>query len=138
MANRRPVLIFLLLLTTAAVGQIAQGEPTYKLLKKVAYSEVDGDQLMLEVIVPTGKTNGLGIIDVASGAGYAGRSGISDVDRAGSRTYFAGAATRSSSCGPGPPLNTAWSSWQITCKKRSSSSKKMLTNIRSMRIIWGF
>lgn len=51
----------------------ALAQSTYQTPKKVVYAKVHDAELSLNVLVPTKKANGLGIIVVASGAGYAGK-----------------------------------------------------------------
>jgi acetyl esterase/lipase len=71
--------LFVLLLTVAAV---AVGAEPYTQTKNVVYAEVDGVGLLLDVFAPTGQPNGLGIVDVASGAWYSDRGKIEDHRRA--------------------------------------------------------
>ncbi len=49
---------------------VVRAEPPYALVKRAVYANVDEGPLVMDVIAPTGKANGLGIVDVASGAGY--------------------------------------------------------------------
>jgi acetyl esterase/lipase len=46
--------------------------------KDVVYAEAHGTGLLMDVFTPTGKPNGLGIVDIASGAWYSDRSKIRD------------------------------------------------------------
>ncbi len=50
----------------------------YKQQKDVVYAEAHGTGLLMDVFTPTGKPNGLGIVDIASGAWYSDRSKIRD------------------------------------------------------------
>jgi acetyl esterase/lipase len=54
----------------------------YTQTKNIVFAEVDGIGLILDVFAPTGKPNGLGIVDVASGAFYSDRGKIEDHRRA--------------------------------------------------------
>lgn len=58
----------LALLTT----NVARAETSYQPPKKLIYAKVGDAELSLNVLAPKVKANGLGIIVVASGAGYAG------------------------------------------------------------------
>lgn len=54
----------------------------YTQTKNIVFAEVDGVGLLLDVFTPTGKPNGLAIVDVASGAFYSDRGKIEDHRRA--------------------------------------------------------
>ena len=82
MTTQRAILLSSMLATVVTLVQSAQAAPAYKILKQAVYAEIDGATLSLDVVVPTGKTNGLGIVDVASGAGHVDRAKISDADQA--------------------------------------------------------
>jgi acetyl esterase/lipase len=56
--------------------------PPYVQTKNVVYAEVDGVGLVLDVFAPTGAPNGLGLVDVASGAFHSDRGKIEDHRRA--------------------------------------------------------
>ena len=58
------------------------GEQPYEQLKNIVYAETDGVGLVMDVFVPTGPGNGLGIVDVASGAWHSDRGKIRDHKRA--------------------------------------------------------
>lgn len=61
---------------------IARAEPPYEQTKNVVYGEVDGIGLVLDVFAPTGKSNGIGLVDVASGGFHSDRGKIEDHRRA--------------------------------------------------------
>lgn len=71
----RPALSLVLLVAVAAT--VVADEP-YTQTKNVVYAEVDGVGLILDVFAPTGKPNGIGLVDVASGAFYSDRGKIED------------------------------------------------------------
>jgi dipeptidyl aminopeptidase/acylaminoacyl peptidase len=50
----------------------------YKQQKDVVYAEAHGTGLLMDIFTPTGKPNGLGIVDIASGSWYSDRSKIRD------------------------------------------------------------
>ena len=81
MTIRRGIFTLSMLIVAVAFAQVARTEPSYKLLKKVPYANVDDTQFMLEVVVPTGKANGLGVIYVATGAGYVDDAKINERNR---------------------------------------------------------
>ena len=60
------MLAALVLLFIAALAQAA--DPPYKQTQNIVYAEVHGIGLVLDVFAPTGKSNGLGLVDVASGS----------------------------------------------------------------------
>lgn len=66
------------LVTSAAVAQ----EAPFKQAENVVYAEVDGVGLVMDVFTPTGTKNGLGIVDVISGAWNSDRGKIRDHQRA--------------------------------------------------------
>ncbi len=65
---------FIALLAAVAVltSADALAQTAYQPPVKVNYAKVGDNELSLNVLAPKGKSNGLGIIVVASGAGYAG------------------------------------------------------------------
>jgi acetyl esterase/lipase len=69
------------LLVTATTAQ----EAPYVQKENVVYSEAHGVGLLMDVFTPSGKSNGLGIVDVISGAWYSDRGKIRDHMRA--RTF---------------------------------------------------
>jgi acetyl esterase/lipase len=64
-----------------AVAAGAQEAP-YIQRENVVYGEVHGVGLLMDVFTPSGKSNGLGIVDVISGAWYSDRGKIRDHMRA--------------------------------------------------------
>jgi len=70
-----------ILLGLAAAGAAAAEDApklSYEQHKNLVYGEVHGTGLLMDVFTPTGKTNGLGIVDVVSGAWYSDRGKIRD------------------------------------------------------------
>jgi len=68
----------------------AAADSAYTQTKNVVYAEVDGVGLVLDVFAPTGEANGLGMVDVASGAFYSDRGKIEDHRRARVYDIFCG------------------------------------------------
>jgi len=66
-----------LLATASGVAQDASALP-YDQKMDVVYGEVHGTGLLMDVFTPKEKANGLGIVDVASGAWYSDRGKIRD------------------------------------------------------------
>ena len=66
-----------LLVLPAGVAQEASSLP-YDQKMDVVYGEVHGTGLLMDVFTPKGKANGLGIVDVVSGAYYSDRRKIRD------------------------------------------------------------
>ena len=66
-----------LLILPAGVAQEASSLP-YDQKMDVVYGEVHGTGLLMDVFTPKGKANGLGIVDVVSGAYYSDRRKIRD------------------------------------------------------------
>jgi len=58
--------------------------------ENVIYADMYGVALVMDVFVPTGKPNGLGIVDVASGAWHSDRGKINDHKRAQFYSIFGG------------------------------------------------
>jgi len=65
------------LLISGALNTQAQ-DRTYNQATNLVYAEVHGTGLLLDVFTPTTKTNGLGIVDVVSGAYHSDRRKIRD------------------------------------------------------------
>ena len=59
-------------------GVAAEDSLPYTQTQDLVYGEVHGTGLLLDVFVPKGRTNGLAIVDVASGAWYSDRGKIRD------------------------------------------------------------
>lgn len=82
MIRRVPLsLAFLLALLLISPIVLADDVP-YTQTKNIVFAEVDGVGLVMDVFTPTGTSNGLGIVDVASGAFYSDRGKIEDHRRA--------------------------------------------------------
>jgi acetyl esterase/lipase len=60
----------------------AAKESTYVQHENIVYGEVDGIGLLMDVFTPMGDGNGLGVIDVMSGAWHSDRGKIRDHERA--------------------------------------------------------
>jgi len=91
--NKKSLLaIFSLLLFTVAPCSLswAAEAPSYQQHKNIIYAEIHGIGLLLDVFTPTGPTNGIGIVDVASGAFHSDRGKIRDHKRAGMFDTFCG------------------------------------------------
>jgi acetyl esterase/lipase len=86
----RQTLLAAILLVAALASGIVAAEPLYKQTQDVVFGEVDGVGLLMDVFTPTGKANGLGIIDVASGAWYSDRGKIKDHKQAKVYDIFCG------------------------------------------------
>jgi len=68
--------------TASAQEQVRKKSPPYKRQKNVVYAEVHGIGLLMDVFVPRGKSNGLAIIDVISGAYDSNRGKLRDHEKA--------------------------------------------------------
>ena len=75
------VLLALCFSTGAAVAQ----EVPYVQHENVVYGEAHGVGLLMDIFTPTGDANGLGVVDVISGAWHSDRAKIRDHERA--RTF---------------------------------------------------
>jgi acetyl esterase/lipase len=82
MIARRSLLTLPLMMLVLGFGFAARAENPYTQTKNIVYAEVDGVGLVLDVFTPTGKANGLAIVDVASGAWHSDRGKIEDHRRA--------------------------------------------------------
>ena len=72
-----PVLTFLVALL--ALSSLAHADDLpYVQRKDVVFSEVHGTGLLMDIFTPRGKSNGLAIVDVVSGAWYSDRNKIRD------------------------------------------------------------
>jgi acetyl esterase/lipase len=78
--------VFVLAVSTVSTG----ADLPYEQTKNIVYAEVDGIGLVMDVFKPTGKANGIGIVDVASGAFYSDRGKIEDHRRAKMYDIFCG------------------------------------------------
>ena len=81
---------FAAVITPANPRRIARGGDglSYEQKKDVVYAEAHGTGLLMDVFTPTGKPNGLAIVDIASGAWYSDRNKIRDHTRAQVYTIF--------------------------------------------------
>jgi acetyl esterase/lipase len=75
-------LIFLSLFVAPFAAIAAVQGPTYVQHENIVYGEADGLGLVMDIFKPKGAANGLGIIDVISGAWHSDRSKIRDHARA--------------------------------------------------------
>ena len=70
---------FAAVVTLVVVGAShADGGLPYQQKQDVVYAEAHGTGLLMDVFTPTGKPNGLGLVDIASGAWYSDRNKIRD------------------------------------------------------------
>lgn len=76
--RRYACILFTLAMFCAGVGDVAWAEETYTQQKDVVIADVYGLALPMDIFVPTGKKNGLGIVDIASGAWSSDRGKIRD------------------------------------------------------------
>ena len=81
--------------TLAVPAQDAPSLP-YDQKMDMVYGEVHGTGLLMDVFTPKGKANGLGIVDVVSGAWYSDRRKIRDHIPIARSSTASGRATRSS------------------------------------------
>lgn len=65
----------------ALCNALAQDDAPYKRTENLVYAEVHGVGLLADIFVPVEKPNGLGIIDVVSGAWYSDRGKLRDHER---------------------------------------------------------
>lgn len=78
----RPLVWLIMLIVLPLPAAVAQDAAPYVQHQNVVYGETDGVGLVMDVFVPAGATNGLGIVDIASGAWYSDRGKIEDHRRA--------------------------------------------------------
>jgi acetyl esterase/lipase len=81
-----PALLSAALLTAAP----ARAQSPYTQHQNIVYAEVHGAALVMDVFVPTGSKNGVGIVDVASGAWHSDRGKINDHKKAQFYDIFCG------------------------------------------------
>jgi acetyl esterase/lipase len=67
-----------LLLVILILAPVRSEEPPFTQRENVVYAEAHGVGLLMDVFTPTGEKNGLGVIDVVSGAWYSDRGKIRD------------------------------------------------------------
>ena len=70
--------IALLVHATVVDGLAAEPDSPFQQKQDLVYGEVHGTGLLMDVFTPTGKTNGLAIIDVVSGAWHSDRNKLRD------------------------------------------------------------
>lgn len=80
----------ILLALVVSGAQLRAADAPYTQTKNIVFAEVDGVGLILDVFTPTGKSNGLAIVDVASGAFHSDRGKIEDHRRAKMFDIFCG------------------------------------------------
>ena len=90
MQIHRVVLCCSLLVVSGVGFSNVRAESPYVQHENIVYSEVHGVALVLDVFVPTGTKNGIGIVDVASGAWYSDRGKINDHKKAQMYDIFCG------------------------------------------------
>lgn len=66
-----------------ASTRAAEDAPPYTQRTNIVYGEVHGTGLLMDIFVPSGTTNGLGIVDVVSGAWHSDRGKLRDHAMAG-------------------------------------------------------
>jgi acetyl esterase/lipase len=81
MKLQQPVGLVSALLLLCANWAAAQGL-SYAQHENIVYAETDGIGLLMDVFTPKGKPNGLGIVDVISGAWHSDRGKLRDHERA--------------------------------------------------------
>ena len=85
------VVFCLSLVGVLALGPaLVRAESPYVQHNNIVYAEVHGVALVMDVFVPAGTKNGIGIIDVASGAWYSDRGKINDHKKAQMYDIFCG------------------------------------------------
>lgn len=78
----RPLVWIVMVIVLPLAAAVAQDPSPYVQNQNVVYAETDGVGLVMDVFVPTGDANGLGIVDIASGAWFSDRGKIEDHRRA--------------------------------------------------------
>jgi acetyl esterase/lipase len=76
------ILIVIFLVANLFAAMAGAQEPNYVQHENVVYGEVDGVGLVMDIFTPKGDGNGLGIVDVISGAWHSDRGKIRDHMRA--------------------------------------------------------
>lgn len=89
MRSHRFVFCFSFLVVFGVLFSQVRAELPYVQHENIVYSEVHGVALVLDVFVPTGRKNGIGVVDVASGAWYSDRGKINDHKKAQMYDIFA-------------------------------------------------
>ena len=89
--SHTPARISLTLLVILGMSSAAfANDLPYKQHEDLVYGELHGAGLLMDVFTPTGKSNGLAIVDVASGAWHSDRGKIRDHKRARMYDIFCG------------------------------------------------
>jgi acetyl esterase/lipase len=86
--NARMAVFSLSLIILAIRGGQAADTLPYEQKQDVVFAEVHGTGLLMDIFLPTGKSNGLAIVDVVSGAWYSDRGKIRDHSLAQMYTIF--------------------------------------------------
>ncbi|MFO0944598.1 MAG: prolyl oligopeptidase family serine peptidase [Planctomycetota bacterium] len=86
---------FILLLSTVATGADAPAankkpELSYTQHQNIVFAEQDGVGLLMDIFTPTGASNGLAIVDVASGSYFSSRDKLNDHKKARMFDIFCG------------------------------------------------
>lgn len=76
------ILLATLFIISLHIERSAAEEPPYEQHENIVYDEVDGVGLLMDMFTPRGRNNGLGIVDVMSGAWHSDRGKINDHKRA--------------------------------------------------------
>ena len=76
------------LVALIGLSATAQAPLPYQRQENVVYAEIHGTGLLADIFTPTGKSNGLGIIDVVSGAWFSDRGKLHDHEQAQVYTTF--------------------------------------------------
>ncbi len=82
--------LFFLMLAPASFAGADEAEPLYVQTKNIVFAEEYGVGLLLDVFRPTGKSNGLAIVDVVSGSWHSNRAKLRDHKRAQMFDIFCG------------------------------------------------
>lgn len=90
MITRRLFLLLPLLSAVTFVTPSVAEDMTYTQTQNVVFAETDGIGLVMDVFTPTGPSNGLGLVDVASGGFHSDRGKINDHKRARMYEIFCG------------------------------------------------
>lgn len=83
-------MIAIAILVTSGVGHLFAADAPYVQVQNVVYGETEGVGLVMDVFRPSGTSNGLGIVDVASGAWHSDRGKIEDHKKAMMYDIFCG------------------------------------------------
>ena len=81
---------FTIVLALALVTRADAADASYVQEQNIVYAETGGIGLLMDVFRPSGESNGLGIVDVASGAWHSDRGKIEDHKQAQMYDIFCG------------------------------------------------